>query len=187
MIPRKNVRKVARAEAKKIVEALLNPVVKIVAKSEMPVCASSGSAGFDIHADLWEIKEDFLVNAEVVRNEDNTIEGILLHPQGQCLVPTGIHTSFSSNYVVSIVPRSGLALKKRITITNSPGTIDSDYKDEWGIILANEGSEDLLIHQGDRVAQFILSLVCHPRFEVVETVEQLSGPDRGGGYGHSKV
>ena len=56
MIPRKNVRKVARAEAKKIVEALLNPVVKIVAKSEMPVCASSGSAGFDIHADLWEIK-----------------------------------------------------------------------------------------------------------------------------------
>ena len=179
----------------KAVYELLHPKVQIVSTSNgVPTYASAASAGMDIRADLWEIKEDFLVNAEVIRNqvisEDNkysTIEGIVVHPGGHCLIPTGIYTSFDDIYEMQVRPRSGNALKFRITITNSPGTIEGDYKDEWGIIIDNEGSEDFIIKQGDKIAQVVMALICRPTFEVVESRAQLTGSDRGGGFGSSDV
>lgn len=167
------------------IDNLLHPVVKIVTPFDVPEYASESSAGVDIRADLFGIKEKFLDHANIVRKEDGTIDFLILHPGGQFLCPTGIHTSMDGAYEVEIRPRSGLALKKRITVTNSPGTIDADYKDEWGIILANEGNEDLLVYQGDRIAQAVFSLVVRPEFDKVDSVEDLSGSDRGGGFGHS--
>lgn len=187
-------RKINKAINKALYD-LLHPRVQIVSTSNgVPTYASLASAGMDIRADLWEIKEQFLVNAEIIRNniisEDNkypTIEGIVIHPGGHCLIPTGIYTSFDDIYEMQVRPRSGNALKFRITITNSPGTIEGDYKDEWGIIIDNEGSEDFVIKQGDKVAQVVMALVCRPTFEVVESREQLTGSDRGGGFGSSDV
>ena len=191
-----NINKKVRKIVNKTLHDLLHPKVQIVSTSNgVPTYASSASAGMDIKADLWEIKEQFLVNAEVVRNEVisdeedkkySTIESIIVHPGGHCLVPTGIYTAFDDLYEMQVRPRSGNALKYRVTITNSPGTIEGDYKDEWGIIIDNEGSEDFVIKQGDRIAQVVMALICRPTFEVVESRDQLTGPDRGGGFGSSK-
>lgn len=190
---KKHLNRRIRQEVDKHITRLLNPRVQIVT-NETPVYASPGSAGFDIRADLWGIKEEFMRNAEVVRNEGDasegthsTIESIVVHPGGHCLVPTGIYTSFDSIYEMQIRPRSGNALKMRVTITNSPGTIDSDYRDEWGIIIDNEGEQDFVIKQGDRIAQAVMAIVCRPVFEFVETTSELTGPNRGGGYGHSVI
>lgn len=130
---------------------------------------------------------------EAMKTLDNTfyretpIENvsIVIHPGGHCLIPTGIHTAFPDRYRAEIVPRSGNALKYRITITNSPGQIEGDYKDEWGIIIDNEGTEDFVIRQGDRICQVLFSIIVRPEFVSVDSVEGLSGEDRGGGFGHS--
>ena len=106
-----------------------------------------------------------------------------IKPGGHCLVPTGIFTSFPDNYVADIIPKSGLALKKRITITNSPGKVDARYKNEWGIIVDNESDEDFILRQGDYVCQVQFSLKCQAQFVQKESVEDLSGTDRGGGFG----
>lgn len=169
----------------KRIAALLHPEVQIVTPFAVPQYASELSAGVDIQADLFDVKEKFLDNANIVRKEDGSIEFIILHPGGQFLCPTGIHTAFDGIYEVQIRPRSGLALKQRITVTNSPGTIEGDYKDEWGIILANEGHTDLIIKQGDKVAQAVFSLIVRPKFVQVDSVSDLTGSDRGGGFGHS--
>ena len=170
----------------KRIDSLLHPEIQIVTPFDVPQYASELSAGVDIQADLWNVKEKFLDNATILR-DDNTgsITGICLNPGGQFLCPTGIHTAFEGIYEVQIRPRSGLALKKRITITNSPGTIEGDYKDEWGIILANEGKEPLIIKQGDKVAQAVFSLIVRPTFVRVDSVNDLTGSNRGGGFGHS--
>lgn len=168
------------------VRRILNPTIEIVGDN-IPTYASPGSAGADIKADLWDIKEDFIKRGELIRNDDGTIEKIVLHANGQCLVPTNIFTSFPDIYEVQVRPRSGLALKTEITVTNSPGTIDSDYRNEWGIIIKNLGTEDFEIHQGDRIAQMVVCLICKPEFVRKDSIEELSGTDRGGGFGHSKV
>lgn len=170
---------------KRELDSLLFPTVQIVTPFAVPQQADPGSAGYDIQADLFGLQEKFLDNAQIVRKEGGEIEFLLLHPGGQFLCPTGIHTSFDVFHSADIQPRSGLALKKRITITNSPGLIDSTYKNEWGIILANEGHEDLIIKQGDPIAQVVFRIVCHPRFVQVDSVDELTGTDRGGGFGHS--
>lgn len=184
-------KEMTQEEVSKLIEyeinKILNPVVEIVTTNPLPSIASPYSAGYDLQADLWGIKEKFLVNTEISRREDNTIESLIIHPGGHALVPTGIYTAFSGNYRVEIVPRSGLALKFRITITNSPGTIEGDYKDEWGVIIDNEGSEDFIIKQGDRICQAIFSLIVRPTFVQKDSVKELSGSNRGGGFGHSGV
>lgn len=170
---------------KDVVWDLLNPTVEIVTSNPVPEAASEYSAGYDLRADLWNVQEKFLTNAEVIRNGDNSIDCLRIHPGGHCLVPTGIYTAFPGMYRVEIVPRSGLSLKSRITITNSPGTIEGDYKNEWGVIIDNEGDTDFDIKHGDRICQAIFSLIVRPHFKQVEKVEDLSGTDRGGGFGHS--
>ena len=166
---------------------ILNPVVEIVTSNLIPTLASPYSAGYDLQANLYGIQEKFLTNAEVRRHEDGTTESIVIHSGGHALIPTGIYTAFPGMYRAEIVPRSGLALKSRITITNSPGTIEGDYKNEWGVIIDNEGPEDFIIKQGDRICQVIFSLIVRPTFVWKSSVDKLSGSDRGGGFGHSGV
>ena len=183
--------KLIEQEILKLIDAriaeILNPVVEIVTSNPIPTLASPYSAGYDLQANLYGIQEKFLTNAEVCRREDGTIESIVIHSGGHALIPTGIYTAFPGMYRVEIVPRSGLALKSRITITNSPGTIEGDYKNEWGVIIDNEGPEDFIIKQGDRICQAIFSLIVRPTFVRKSSVDKLSGSDRGGGFGHSGV
>lgn len=161
--------------------------IEVINKSSnaLPAYANPGDAGMDLRADLWSINTKFLFNSEVVRREDNTIEGIMIHPGGRALVPTELYTAIPVGYEVQIRPRSGLALKNGITVVNSPGTIDSGYRNGWGVILMNCGTEDFMVKQGDRIAQAVLAKV-----ETIswKEVNELSDTVRGeGGFGASGV
>jgi dUTP pyrophosphatase len=202
---------------KEAIYRLLHPTVEIVSlDNPVPEYATPGDAGADIRASINRIQIQFMKNAyiktnvdflhdeleeafqqenkdivnqlwEIIDETEEQPEAIVIKPGGHCLVPTGIFTAFPELYVADIVPRSGLALKMRITITNSPGKIDCGYRNEWGLIIDNEGDKDFIIRQGDRIAQVQFSLKCQANFVQVANVEELSGIDRGGGFGHTLV
>ena len=106
---------------------------------------------------------------------------ITLKSKSSCLVSTGISIAFPEDYEIQVRPRSGLALKKNITVLNTPGTIDSDYRGEVKVIMYNHGGEDFIINNGDRIAQIVLAPVM--KIELVET-KSLPKTLRGkGGFG----
>ena len=101
------------------------------------------------------------------------------------LIPTGLYIALPEGFEAQIRPRSGLALKKGITVLNSPGTVDADYRGEVGVLLINLSQEDFVIEDGERIAQMVIS-----RHEQIEfkIVEELDETERGaGGYGHTGV
>jgi len=106
---------------------------------------------------------------------------ICLKPGKSCLVPTGLSVAFPQEYEIQIRPRSGLAAKKSISILNTPGTIDSDYRGELKIILFNHGSEDFIINNSDRVAQMVLTPII--KMELEETNELPESIRGEGGFG----
>ncbi len=129
----------------------------------LPRYATSHAAGMDLLADVKET--------------------LTLHPGERALVPSGIAIALPEGYEAQIRPRSGLALKQGISLVNSPGTIDADYRGEIGVILINHGREPFMVNPGDRIAQMVLT-----RFQRVELleVEELDGTARGeGGFGHT--
>lgn len=141
--------------------------VKIVNKSHhsLPQYSTSSSAGMDLRA--------------------NIDAPILLKPMQRVLVPTGLFMALPEGYEAQVRPRSGLALKHGITVLNTPGTIDADYRGEIGVILMNFGQEDFLIQDGERIAQMVVS-----KYEKVDflDVELLDETERGsGGFGHSGI
>ena len=136
-------------------------IVKVVNKStnSLPEYQTPQSAGIDLQSD----------------------QNITITPGARTLVKTGLHIELPKGYQAQIVPRSGLALKHGISIVNSPGTIDSDYRGEIGIILINHGTEPFNVKSGDRIAQMVISKVEQLEWE---SVEELSNTERGeGGFG----
>ncbi|MDY6853942.1 MAG: dUTP diphosphatase [Thermodesulfobacteriota bacterium] len=106
---------------------------------------------------------------------------ILIRPGQRVLLPTGIAVAIPIGYEAQIRPRSGLALKNGISIVNSPGTIDADYRGEIGVIVINLGNEAFIVKRGDRIAQMVINRVCHASFDVTCELDQT---DRGpGGFG----
>ncbi|MBQ6800409.1 MAG: dUTP diphosphatase, partial [Bacteroidaceae bacterium] len=132
-------------------------------KHPLPAYATVASAGMDLRANLNE--------------------PIVLKPLQRCLVPTGLFMALPVGYEAQVRPRSGLAIKKGITVLNTPGTIDADYRGEVCVILVNLSTEDFVIEDGERIAQMVIA-----RHEQVEwqPVEVLEDTERGsGGFGHS--
>ncbi|WP_417475541.1 dUTP diphosphatase [Leisingera sp.] len=129
----------------------------------LPSYETAGAAGADIRANLPD-------------------RGCLqLAPGERALVPTGLRIEIPAGYEVQIRPRSGLALKHGITLPNTPGTIDSDYRGPLGVIVMNAGQEQFEIAHGDRIAQMVVAPVLQARFELADA---LSGSARGaGGFG----
>ena len=110
---------------------------------------------------------------------------ITLPPMGRCLVPTGLRIAMPAGYEAQVRPRSGLALKHGITLLNTPGTIDADYRGEIGVIMANLSAEPFTIADGDRIAQLVVARHETAEWEPVETLDDT---ERGeGGFGHSGV
>ncbi len=141
--------------------------VKVVnaGRQPLPAYATSQSAGMDLRADIES--------------------PITLHPMERSLVPTGLRIELPQGYEAQVRPRSGLALKHGITVLNTPGTIDSDYRGELKVLLVNLSNEDFVINAGERVAQMVIA-----KHETVEweEVEVLDETERGeGGYGHTGV
>ena len=136
-------------------------IKKLDPKVEIPNYKTTGASGMDLMA---------FIN-----------QPIKLAPKSSCLVPTGLSVAFSEEYEIQIRPRSGLAAKNNISVLNTPGTIDSDYRGEIKIILFNHGSSEFVINNKDRVAQMILMPVNKMEFE---EVENLPNTLRGkGGFG----
>lgn len=110
---------------------------------------------------------------------------LTLLPGSRALVPTGISIALPPGYEAQVRPRSGLAIQSGVTCLNSPGTIDSDYRGEVRVVLANLGSKPVLINRGDRIAQMVVAPVSRAEFEVVE---ELPSSERGdGGFGSTGV
>lgn len=110
---------------------------------------------------------------------------VIIGPMQRALIPTGLSIALPAGFEAQIRPRSGLALKKGITVLNSPGTIDADYRGDIGVILVNLSNQDFQVNDGDRIAQMVIA-----RYEQVEwkPVGELSETERGeGGFGHSGI
>lgn len=106
---------------------------------------------------------------------------VSIAPGERKLIPTGLHVEIPAGYEIQVRPRSGLALKNGVTVLNAPGTIDSDYRGEIGVVLINHGSESFIVNDGDRIAQFVVASVEAASFEGVESI---GDTERGhGGYG----
>lgn len=141
--------------------------IKIVnkGKQQLPCYATSQSAGMDLRADLEE--------------------PVVLRPLERKLIGTGLHIALPAGYEAQVRPRSGLALKHGITVLNTPGTIDADYRGEIGVVLINLSDKEFVVNPGERIAQMVIA-----RYEQaeLESVEVLDETERGeGGYGHTGV
>ena len=114
------------------------------------------------------------------------VSGELVIPSGEWkLVPTGLAIALPEGFEAQVRPRSGLALKQGVSILNTPGTVDADYRGEVGVILMNHSKNDLVIKRGDRIAQMIINKIERIEFE---EVEELPSTERGaGGFGHSGI
>ena len=141
--------------------------IKVINKGHQPLpqYATPQSAGMDLRANLTE--------------------SIVLKPLERCLVPTGLFIALPEGYEAQVRPRSGLALKKGITVLNAPGTIDADYRGEVGVLLVNLSQEEFVVNDGERVAQMVIAR--HETADFVEVAE-LDETERGaGGYVHTGV
>jgi dUTP pyrophosphatase len=140
-------------------------ILKVVNKSSnpLPKYESEQAAGMDLRC--------------------NISEPIILQPLERRLIPTGLYIQLPIGYEAQIRPRSGLALKRGLTVLNTPGTIDSDYRGEVGVILINLSGEEQTIEPGERVCQMVIARHEHAEIECVEVLDQT---ERGeGGFGHS--
>lgn len=141
--------------------------IKIVnrGRQQLPAYATEQSAGMDLRA--------------------NIDESITLNPMERRIIPTGLYMALPPGYEAQVRPRSGLALKHGITVLNSPGTIDADYRGEIGVLLVNLSNEPFVITEGERIAQMVIARHEQGQFEVVD---ELDKTERGeGGYGHTGV
>ena len=139
--------------------------VQIINRShhQLPEYATEFSAGMDLRA--------------------NIEAPIVLKPMQRCIVPTGLYIALPAGFEAQVRPRSGLAIKKGITVLNSPGTIDADYRGEIGVILINLSSEDFVIEHGERICQMVIAQHATVNWDQVEV---LSDTERGaGGFGHT--
>ena len=136
--------------------------IKVVNRGhqQLPTYATPQSAGMDLRANLDA--------------------PITLHPMERRLIPTGLHIALPEGYEAQVRPRSGLALKHGLTVLNTPGTIDADYRGEIGVVLINLSQEDFVINNGERIAQMVIAR--HEQGDFV-VVEELDETERGeGGY-----
>lgn len=151
--------------------------------NELPKYETIESAGCDLKADIISINSKFLFHSHI--SEDQNGLFIKINPGGRVLIPTGLKIALPKGYEAQIRPRSGLALKHGVTVLNTPGTIDADYRGDIGIILINHGMEPFKVYQGDRIAQLIINKIEQVEFEVVN---ELDDTIRGsGGFGSTNV
>lgn len=141
--------------------------IKVVNKGHhpLPQYATTQSAGMDLRANLDA--------------------SITLKPMERRLIPTGLYIALPEGFEAQVRPRSGLALKKGITVLNAPGTVDADYRGEVGVVLINLSQEDFVVEDGERIAQMVIARHEQVVFEAVEVLDET---ERGtGGYGHTGV
>jgi dUTP pyrophosphatase len=146
-------------------DELVVQVTRIRTTSELlplPRYMTADAAGMDIYADLTE--------------------NLTIPPLGRALIPTGFSLALPQGYEAQVRPRSGLALRSGVTILNSPGTIDADYREEVQILVINLGDQPVQIRRGDRIAQLVVAPITRVRWQEVDHLEPTT---RAGGFGHT--
>jgi dUTP pyrophosphatase len=151
---------------------MMGPVIRVLREDwadpdvALPAYETAGAAGADVRANL---------------PPDLRAEGVTLAPMARQVVPTGLRVEIPEGFEIQVRPRSGLALRHGITLPNTPGTIDSDYRGPLGVLLVNLGGEPYTIRHGDRIAQLVVAPVSRAAFR---SVAVLGGSARGsGGFG----
>ena len=148
--------------------SLLVPIIRIRNRTPLPCYMTASAAGMDVYADLSDSAD-----------EKDTL---MILPLSRALIPTGFALTVPDGYEAQIRPRSGLAFRAGLTILNSPGTIDADYRDEVKILVINLGEQPVQITHGDRIAQLVVAPVTRVAWQ---EVEQLTSTSRTGGFGHT--
>lgn len=168
-------------------------IIPVITGNQLPAYETPASAGMDVRADFWHIVEKFLFNTTINRKdsvytdedgETHTIEAIdslTILPGGRALIPTNLRVAVPEGYEIQVRPRSGLALKNGITVLNTPGTIDADYRGEIGVILINHGTEPFTIHADDRIGQLVLNKVEKIEWQHVDALPETTRGE--GGFG----
>lgn len=138
-------------------------IIKLHPEAQIPRYMSLHAAGLDLCAVLEK--------------------PITLHPTERCLIPTGLAMALPEGFEAQIRPRSGLALRNGITLVNSPGTIDADYRGELKVIIINHGQEKVVIEHGERIAQMVIAPVVHVELKQVDSLDVTQR--NSGGFGHT--
>ena len=161
--------------------------VQVINKSnnELPKYETPASAGMDIRADFSRVTVEFPVKiwgdgGIIFSGETHKKTLIRIEPGSRALIPTGIFSGIPEGYEVQLRPRSGLAIKHGLNLINCVGTIDADYRSEWGIPVVNQGLETVWIEDGERICQAVLNKVEKIEWEEVES---LNNTKRNGGFG----
>ena len=164
-----------------------NTAVQIVKinHSELPKYETSKSAGMDIRADFSRVTPENPVklfgDGEIIfKGDGHSCTLLRLEPGSRALIPTGIYTAIPEGYEIQLRPRSGLAIKKGLNLINCIGTIDADYRAEWGIPVVNQGLETIWIEDGERICQAVLNKVEQIEWDEVNTLNETN---RNGGFG----
>ena len=165
--------------------------VKVVNKSNnlLPKYETPQSAGLDVRADFSRITPQnpikvFGEGEILFKGEGHATTMLRLEPGSRALIPTGLFTAIPEGYEIQVRPRSGLALKKGVELSNSPGTIDADYRSEIGVILKNGGLDTIWIEDGERICQFVLNKVERIDWNIVESLDKT---ERNGGFGSTNL
>lgn len=159
--------------------------VVTITPNPLPQYETPKSAGMDIRADFSRVTPENPIkawgNSEIIfAGEHHTKTLLRLDPGARALIPTGLFSAIPEGYEIQLRPRSGLAIKKGLNLINCTGTIDADYRQEWGVPVVNQGLETIWIEDGERICQAVLNKV--EKIEWVQ-VESLDETERAGGFG----
>lgn len=166
----------------------MNVKVFNVGNKALPKYETALSAGVDVRADFSRNDLDHPIKVFgsgqfVPANEVQKTSCLYLDPMSRALIPTGLHVAIPEGYEVRVQPRSGLALKEGITVLNTPGCVDSDYRGEIGVILINLSNKVVCIEDDERIGQLILDKFERIDWEVVDSINALGETERFGGFG----
>ena len=157
-----------------MIKPVVVPITRLRNRTPLPRYMTASAAGMDVYADVQDLTD--------LTDPTDRKDTVTIPPLGRVLIPTGFALALPDGYEAQIRPRSGLALRAGLTILNSPGTIDADYRDEVKILVINLGEQPLDIAQGDRIAQLVVAPVSRVDWQ---EVEQLAPTNRKGGFGHT--
>ncbi len=163
----------------------VNVLIVVKEGIDLPKYATELSSGFDVRADLRNIEEIHELNKKfglTIGDEYEVENGnIVIIPQGRIMIPTGIKVAIPEGFEIQVRPRSGNAIKKGLSVLNSPGTIDADYRGDCNVILNNTSDYDIVIKHGDKIAQFVVVPVVQASFTIVDNLDTTARGE--GGFG----
>ena len=177
--------------SKEFQESMIDVEVVNISNNPNPEYETDWDAGCDVRADFSRITPENPIKLKgdgqfLFKNNVNSVSSVILNPGARALIPTGLFVSVPKGYEIQVRPRSGLSFKVGLTLINSPGTIDTFYRSECGLLVINHGDNPVVIEDGERIGQFVLNKVAAINWVNKSRVSEFSDlTDRGGGYGHS--